>query len=639
MADTNSLNAAVLRNQSIQSVGLDRGKIVELVRQESNGPYAVRLFSWLCAQAEDSIAGDLLVELISATRDPATLAEVVSLLSRQDLGDVLRRRLWNTFLSCTDNKSLSYGVRAQALHGMLLLAQSQKGLLHRLKGFLADLDVDDEPHFLRHAAKILGVMLAHSPEPEFRDKLNALLALSEVKDEAAMALGLDELRIGLDAVTADSAAKAFENALYWFGTSLEFSEERVDAELYVFCLDILVKVHRDGFTDNPIADIAGLSDAAWRYSAYLGSDDELHSSWLGMQSSERLHWTLLASKLGTLGAQLNKRVWINAVRIIEDELLAVYRASQSILFKEGDTGIELILRPKLAASLLVNRRHLDELDQWIDEKKGSPLLPDAEAMRQAVYQAREASLLHHPFEGWSDGPALQAILDAGRVPLEARKSVAALLQSTVADLSANENPIIAQIVEGILTKMERNRHYSTLSSARSLFTAILILSVYFLSHRHDTGTASDPDGDYLFARSPESLPLEHALQKDYFRLLRMSSLHNHVKMEVRDQGAGRADVYFSALGVSTVTEVKRTMRDLSHEDIIHLHGPQTAAYQTTNVTFGFLLVLDLFDRNGAQPHLAEQVSLQTWTPPGQTTVYDVVVMRVQGQRKRPASIH
>ena len=635
MAGADSLYVAVRRSHSVHSLGMDRDQILALVRQESNGPLAGSLFSWFCSHAAEPFAEDLAVELVSVTRDPAALAEIIDLLPRHDLGELLKRRLWKAFLNRFDNRHLTYGVRAQALHGALLLAQHQKGLLLQLKGYLADLDVGDDAFFLRHAAKILGVLLAHSPEPEFREKLNKLLEIPEAKDEAAMELGLDELRQGLDAVAQEPATKAFDAALRWFCMATESSEDRVDARLYVRCLNILLNVQLEGFLNRSTAEIVGLADAVWEYSAYLGSADDHYPSWLGEHSRERLHWTLLASKLGTLENKLNKKVWINAIQVIEDELLAIYRAGRSILLKDSDTGLDLVIRPQLSASLLVHRRHLDELDQWIDENEGSPLLPDAVAMRQAVDRAREASTLRLPFMDRSKGRELQAIFDAGRVPLDARTGIATLLQSSLSDLSLNENPNIDRIVTNILAQMDRNKDFSTLRTAKSLFTAVLILSVYFLSHRHETGMASDPDGEYLFIRQPDTLPVESVLQRDYFRLLRMAGLHNSVHMEVRDQGAGRADVHFSALGISTVTEVKRTLQDMGHDKLLKSYGLQTAAYQTTNVTFGFLLVLDLWDRNGGQPHLTEQISLQSLAPPGQSTTYDVVVMRVQGQRKKP----
>ena len=83
-------------------------------------------------------------------------------------------------------------------------------------------------------------------------------------------------------------------------------------------------------------------------------------------------------------------------------------------------------------------------------------------------------------------------------------------------------------------------------------------------------------------------------------------------------------------------------RSLVKSDLVGLlneHGLQTAAYQTTNVSFAFLLVLDLFDRSkGLQPHLEKQILLGSKTPSGQDTAYDVVVMRVQGQRKVPSAM-
>jgi len=637
MTDVDALHAAIQAKEAIQSLDMGRDQFLTLVQQESNGPLAAPLFRWICSQGADSLAGDSAVALVSATRDPAALAEIVDLLPGQKLDDALLRRLWNAFLSRVDDKESVYGVRTQALHGALLLAQHQKGLLYQLKGFLTDLDLDDDPHFLRHAARILGVVLAHSPEDEFREKLMALLAIPEARDEAAMELGLDALRNGLDAKEHEPAAKAFEAALHWFNSALDASEDRVDADLYARCLNILVRVQRDGFSFQPARSIAGLAEAVWKYSAYLGSDDSEHPSWLGARSSERLHWTLLASKLGILGNQLSKKVWMNATRAIEEELLAVYRASRSILCWNEDTGLDLVIRPQLTASLLVFRRHLDELDQWIEDNEGSTLLQDAVAMRNAVEQAREANMLRRPFMDGSEGRALQSIADAGRVSEEGMNSLAAMLHSAFNDLLLNENPIANELAIDILNQMARNEDFSKISQARSLFKAVLILSANFLGYRHETGTASDPDGAYLFIRSPSRLPRENVLQRDYFRFLRASGIP--ARMEVGDQGGGRVDVHFSALGISTVTEVKRTKKNQDHVTLLQSYGLQTAAYQTTNVTFGFLLVLDLWDRGGGQPHLREQMSLQRRTPPGQETAYDIVVMRVQGQRKPPSDLH
>jgi len=639
MNNTDVLQTAALQGQSLLSLGIDRDQLLMLVRQDANGPPAVPLFFWLCSQIEDLLAGDLAVELISVTQDPASMAEIVDRLARQDPGEAIQRRLGKVFMDRVGDKNSCYGVRAQALHGALLIAQHQKGLLHQLKGFLTDLDISNDPLFLRHAAKILGVLLAHSPELEFRNRLCELLEIPEARDEAAMELGLDALRRGIDAVEQEAAGDAFESALHWFNIALESSEDRVDAQLYTRCLSILVSVHQKGLADNSTIDIAELAKAAWNYSAYFGTRDEEQPSWLGMLSTEHLHWTFLASKLGTLNAQLQKKVWMNAARAIEDELLAVYLASRSILHKDRDTGLDLVIRPRLSASLLVQRRHLDELDQWIEENEGSPLLPDAAAMREAVEQARDACTMHYPFVEGSEGRTLQAILDAGCVPSIVRTSLSVLFKSALMDLSSNENPIIDLIVKDILTQMERNKYYSLSQAARSLFTAVLIGSAYFLSHRHDTGMASDPEGKYLFIRQHDDLPQEVTLQRDYYRMLRMSGLRDYVHMEVRDQGSGRADVYFKAQGVSTVTEVKRTLNNMDHKSLLESYGLQTTAYQTTNVTFGFLLVLDLWDRCGGQPHLSEQMSLQYRIPPGQTTAYDVVVMRVQGQRKSPSDLH
>ncbi|WP_172122593.1 hypothetical protein [Devosia sp. 919] len=639
MSDADLLFAAVRAANDFASIGLDQERLLSVVRQASDGPEASALFLWLCVQGSHAPAATAAVEFVSTTRDPATVADIVDHLIPTALGEDLRRALWTVFIARAEDKRSGYGLRGQALHGALLLAQDNKGLLFRLKGSLADLSLQDDPHFLRHAARILGVVLAHSPESDFREKLVSLVDVDEASDEAAMELGLDALRRGLDSTTSESAGLAFEEGAVWFRKATAASEDRADARLYFKCTEILLSVHRNGFDGNLSVGIPELVEAAFRYSALLGEEENSKPSWLGSQTSERLHWTLLASKLGTLDATLNKKVWMNVARVVEDELLALYRSSRSILMTGKDGGLDLIVRPEISAALYTHRRHLDGLDQWIEENEGMPDLPDAVAMRAAVDRAKEASLLHRPFDAGSVGRELTAILDAGQVPMEARSGIAERLEAAVRDLSADENPIVGKVVEDILSDMVRNPHYSGFANARSLFTAVLIISVYFLLHRHETGLSSDPDAEYLFVRSPKTLPLENAIQRDYFRFLRSSSIRDHVSMEVRDTGAGRADVYFSARGLSTVTEVKRSLVNRDLPGLLNEYGLQTAAYQTTTVSFAFLLVLDLFDRSrGLQPHLEKQISLGSKTPSGQDTAYDVVVMRVQGQRKVPSEM-
>lgn len=54
--------------------------------------------------------------------------------------------------------------------------------------------------------------------------------------------------------------------------------------------------------------------------------------------------------------------------------------------------------------------------------------------------------------------------------------------------------------------------------------------------------------------------------------------------KVSDLRAGRVAVLFSASGVRTVTEVKRTFTEMDHSQLLGDYGAQVAAYQTTNMT-------------------------------------------------------
>ena len=180
------------------------------------------------------------MRLLEATADPGSMAEVVGWLGRQGLSQAEGRSLWATFVRRSEDRGAHYGVRAHALHGAMLAAQDERGLLRRLQGTLIDLDRGGDARFLRHAARIAGAVLAHEPDDGLRDLLRDLAAIDGCADEAAMELGLDAVRAGFVATGTEAALAAFREARRWFSASGRASEARVDAELYGLCLDVLV---------------------------------------------------------------------------------------------------------------------------------------------------------------------------------------------------------------------------------------------------------------------------------------------------------------------------------------------------------------------------------------------------------------
>jgi hypothetical protein len=172
-------------------------------------------------------------------------------------------------------------------------------------------------------------------------------------------------------------------------------------------------------------------------------------------------------------------------------------------------------------------------------------------------------------------------------------------------------------------------------NAKTILKVVLDQLLKFIIYRSNVGVALDPNELYLFNRDKKNPPLEKELQTDLHRMLAMSPIHGVVQSEARDIGGGRVDILIKAKGISIVAELKRTWDDLNHAQLVDRFGAQAVSYQATNVTFGFLVVLDLRDRGGSQPHLREQVSVQKKRQKFSSTEYSVIVLRVQGFRKRP----
>jgi len=166
----------------------------------------------------------------------------------------------------------------------------------------------------------------------------------------------------------------------------------------------------------------------------------------------------------------------------------------------------------------------------------------------------------------------------------------------------------------------------------------LYYTLCYVANRADVTVSSIPRTAFLFNRDPNNLPLEKELQSDYHDFLNGSPLGGAIHAEARNIAGGRVDVLFSARGIRIVAELKRDEHDYTHDKLVARYGLQTASYQSTNMTFGILMLLDLCDRGGGQPHLREQVSVHQITPEWGNTAYSVVFFRVQGRRKVPSNL-
>lgn len=165
------------------------------------------------------------------------------------------------------------------------------------------------------------------------------------------------------------------------------------------------------------------------------------------------------------------------------------------------------------------------------------------------------------------------------------------------------------------------------------FMSLVLATVRFLAH------VLDARPEYTAAISKgDDAPLERVLQDAFKSFLDGSDLAGRSAVEVSGVGGGRADVvlYFDD-GTRYVTEVKRELSRTTREELEDAYLPQAVAYQSSNVPFGQLLVLDL--KAGREVH-EENLERSIWVAHNRdasgAVIASTVVAAVRGNRPSPS---
>lgn len=626
--------------QHDESIDLSNQAITELAEASTQLADTPACAAFFLALLETGTTSTVLaaIDLLTSTNDPGVMAEVVQRLTVPfALSEVMIRCLHKAFLDKSSNKGLHSGTRTLALLGSLNLSPEYPSLLRRLQAHLLDVKSQDDGDYLRGVAKINGLVLTHIRDQDLHLVLHELLLVPEAEDEASFALGLLAIAAALAEEERDAALEAFRRAHCFMQRAIVSSEGRQDAYLYVTCLNILLDFQNGTYDKSLEEKLITLRQAAFEYSAFLIPSDRPinRDTWLGASSFEGLRWAELGTRLAMLDTNLLKPAWLNAARIIEEELFRIFEASRSILRRNSAGGIEAIVRPHIIDTLQKNRVQLAMLDQWLIENKDSLSKPTALIMRKEIDTVIEASLCRNPIDAAVIPANAAAILDKAMLPTTLNVSAQKVLTDAVTAIEIERNDRVTfEILESIHNRLQKNPDYRR--DTQQFFYLILYYTILFVTSRENMSTSSVSGIEYLFNRDPNNPPFEADLHKDYFNFLQATPLHTLAQSESRDVAHGRVDVYFTQNGIKTVAELKKTHHDRTLEELVDEFGLQATAYQRTNMRFCILLVLDLFDRGGGSDHLRNQVNVFHKTPHSGTATYSVVVFRVQGMKKTPS---
>lgn len=630
---------ALRSDQPVDLSKLTEVELCEISEELADTPFSAAFF-YALFEAGTQGAKSTAIALVHEARDPGVLIEIVRrLASLHPLDDQFLRDLHNTFLEQSGRRDLYPGTRVQSLLGALFLSQGRPSLLRKLQAHLLDVEKSDSSEYLRHVAKVNGLVLAHVPDGDLLLALHDLAGIPQVEDEASFALGLLTLSEGLDEQDRDAALEAFGRARDFMARAVETSEERYDAELYHGCISVLLDFQAGAHDQQLTSRLSKIRQLAFGYSStLLPTDRPIDSnSWLGAASLEAMRWAELGTRLAVLDMSLLKTAWLHAARVIEEELVRVYQASMSILQRSMTGGIEALTRPRIVGSIQANTFQLAALDQWLSENKNSLSATSALEIRDEINAAMAASLYRNPHDAAVAPATAAAIIDKAGVTDVVASSARAALEAAIAAVQLDRiEPIATEIFEQIHNQLLDNQDYK--GSAREFFIQILYHTIAFVASRESLTHTAVHGIDYLFNRSQISPPVEADLHKDYYGFIQATPLRALTQREVSDVANGRVDVHFARDGIKTVAELKKTDDDLSLEGFVQKFGLQATAYQRTNVTFCILMVLDLVDRGGGSDHLRNLVGVYKKAANSNETFYSIVTFRVQGRRKTPSRL-
>jgi len=609
---------------------IDRTELLRALGDIPEGPGFIdafcRLTKWIfLANVQDAV-----LQMIEQVEDALLLAQMVDCLEQiESIPQSFGRTAWRALSHGFESKNNHPWMRAQALRGALVVAQSDPSLVRRLQACLLDVAADDDPTFLRHVAKVTGAVLQRDPHDDFRSLLGRIVEVEGAADEAALELGLDQLRQGLLAGSRGTVVVALQTAHKWFCRSLAQSEQRADASLYEICTRILIDVQGRGLHSDLHLQLPELRHRALEFSAYA-SHRHPSRSWLATSAKERFHWLSMASKLAVAAHTLTREFWLEAALVIEDELLSIFFGNRKFFGAEDGHGVDLVARDALVDGLKHHRHYLAALDQWLVENASGGEAAGVSQLRKSITLSLENSVHRHPFEASTSGRLVEVLMNAGY------DEATATMAGSQIDISIDRNQQVSKIWQTLMLGLGDNENFRGGGNAKALLEFLCTLLLRFLDFRANTGVSTDPAAEYVFRRGSD-LPVEHDLQLDFLKFLATNDAPSF-KAEARDVGGGRADIAIEFRAVKTIIEVKKDPSVPDNATLARRYAGQTSGYLTTGASFGFLLVLDLTDRGGAQPNIRDQISVERKTPNGSSVEYHIVVARIQGRRKTPHAL-
>lgn len=506
---------------------------------------------------------DLIDRLVRAATNDVVLIEMVDALDGCQLPDGTTNNVFTAFLQKAVDVSgaLTGYARAVALEGAFRLAASDRRMQLRLLDALLGIQVSDESHFLRHAAKIMGIAHSHWREAELVDRLRLFSECEDAAYEASFELGMAGLASALDEPKREVANTIFLDSLRWFKKAESLKEAAPEAALYGECLILLTDFDAHKTDVELRARSAAIRKSAFELLAWQA--DINSPAWLGARHVQAACWNNLAGTLASLADSLQQVSWWEPRIVIEYQVLAAYSAGRTILKRNRDGYLETLLRPRIEASIAQREGQAYLLKCWLKQNQEHEQVPEADAILSGIdrLMATGAGVQRNPAEAATVWAPVAAVLSQARCSKETERRAIEVVSNAYAFSLEGLSTAEIDIFDHCLASVEHHPDYRDSVRGAKLFSTVLLWMTRFLKNRLEITRKDDPSVAYLFETSDGTLAPESALQDDYFRWISTQSASG--EMEPTNLGGGRADVALKATGERMVIEVKRETDDAS----------------------------------------------------------------------------
>lgn len=615
-----------------------RSKLVGFWKNELSGPpLSGRFIAWLIRDKEIDFEGDFSKVLIESCLDPGAFATLANMSSSGELpASSFGINSISALLDVVRDSEKFYGLRGQAILLFCVISIDSPAAFRSLRSYLFSINAEDDSRFLNYVAAAVGLLSSHIELAEAEVHLQLLFNLPEVKEEASIQLGFLYLSNALSSSDRIEALSYFGQAHEKFEISPTSESVRVDAKLLYQCLTILLKF-QSGVKSDVAKDIKVLNEAAFDYSSLL-IKDEYADRITGSRSEESYRWMLFSTRMSMLYSSLEESTWLEAARVIEEQLLFIYYAQRTIFGRDDSRGISAVVKPVIHKKIQENSFHLSAVKAWLE--KNNNRNEDWDELYDIVNVKLESQVFRNP-RMESVAPVKVEIQEelskftSGKEWIDTQ-----FYESKLAFETQLPSPAIVALREKLGTFLQSCMEVDdilTHKDAKHLFFYLFDRVIAFLKVRismpsHKNSTTRYLQYDY------EGEVKEENLQDDLFEFLQSGTTQTNLSYEPRKHSGGRADIKITYINVNTVIELKKIDKKMTDEEILFSYGPQASTYQVADANFCFLGVLDNYDNNGIQTDLRDCLSCHHWTPKNGVTRYSVIVFRIQGKRRHPSDL-